>query len=360
MTDRVLQSEYMHWAKTRSPVRYHLGSSEVPQVSLDAYVPDIAELELDGASRYRYPPLREAIAARAGVAAENVVMADGTSMANMLALATLIGPGDDVLVERPAYEPLVATARFLGANIRSFFREGPDFALNPAVIEEAIGPSTRLIILTNLHNPTGNLADEATLGQIGAIATRIGARVLIDEVYLDAAVPDQRSAALLGDIFVTTSSLTKCHGLSGLRCGWILAEPVLAERMWRLNELFGVAQAHAAERLSCIALANLDAIGADLPAHLSRNRALANAFFASRDDLEVAPMTAGITAFPRLLHGDVDRLNQLLREGYDTSIVPGRFFGLANHFRIGIGGSVDVVEGGLARLAAALDELEAA
>jgi histidinol-phosphate/aromatic aminotransferase/cobyric acid decarboxylase-like protein len=53
-------------------------------------------------------------------------------------------------------------------------------------------------------------------------------------------------SALLGERFVCTSSLTKCYGLSGLRCGWILAAPALAERMWRLNELFAVAQAHQA------------------------------------------------------------------------------------------------------------------
>ena len=68
-------------------------------------------------------------------------------------------------------------------------------------------------------------------------------------------------------------------------------------------------------------------------------------------------MTGGITAFPRLLRGDVDALNRLLRERYDTSIVPGRFFGLADHFRIGVGQPTEIVEAGLERLGAALDAL---
>lgn len=357
MTGRTMQSEYMYWAKTRTPVRYALGSSEVPHVSLDGYAADIADLELDGASRYRYPPLREAIAARCGVAPECVVMADGTSMANMLAMAALIAPGDEVLIEHPAYEPLIATAQFLGARVRRFTRAAPAFAVDSTAIEQAITSATRLIVLTNLHNPTGNLADTTTLRAVGTIAERVGAHVLIDEVYLDAAVPAQSTAALLGETFITTSSLTKVHGMSGLRCGWILADSALAERIWRLNELFGVAQAHAAERLSCIALRHLDAIAADIPAHLEHNRSLANAFFASRDDVEVAPMTNGITAFPKLLKGDVDALDATLRERYDTSIVPGRFFGLADHFRIGIGGPTDIVEGGLDRLGSALDTM---
>jgi aspartate/methionine/tyrosine aminotransferase len=323
----------------------------VPHFALDRFPIALADLELDGASRYRYPPLREAIARKSGVAPERVVMADGTSMANMLAMAALIAPGDEVLVEHPAYEPMVAAARFLGAEVTQFTRKSPAFRLDPNAVAQAVTKRTRLILLTNLHNPSGNLADAETLRRIG----EIGPNVLIDEVYLDAA--GQPSAALLGDAFVATSSLTKVYGLSGLRSGWILAAPDLAERMWRLNELFGVAQAHADERLSCLALERLDEIAADIPALLARNRALANAFFESRDDLDVAPMAHGITAFPRLLRGDVGALHALLKARHDTAIVPGRFFGLADHFRIGIGGPTEMVEAGLERLGAALDAL---
>jgi aspartate/methionine/tyrosine aminotransferase len=353
---RTMRSDYMHWAKTQQPVRYNFASSEVPPFRMDRWHIDPAELELDGASYYRYRPLREAIAAKEGVTPDRVVMADGTSMANMLAMAALISPGDEVVVEHPVYEPMVATARFLGANVRHFIRAGPDFAIDPDALERAVTDRCRLIVLTNLHNPTGNLADEAALRAVHAIAERVGAHVLVDEVYLDSAWPAQRTAALLGERFVCTASLTKVYGLSGLRCGWILAEPDLAERMWRLNELFGVSQPHQAERLACIALARLDEVAAGTPALLARNRALANSFFAGRSDLEVAPMNAGITCFPRLPRGDVDALNDRLRARYDASIVPGRFFGLADHFRLGIGSPTDIVEAGLERFGAALDE----
>jgi aspartate/methionine/tyrosine aminotransferase len=343
----------MYWAKTRTPVRYNLGSSEAPHFRMDRWEIDVADLELDGMSTYRYPPLREAIAAKEGVTPDRVVMADGTSMANMLAMAALIAPGDKVAIEHPAYEPMAAVARHLGADVGRFARQGPAFDIDP----DKIPAGCKLIVLTNLHNPTGNLADAATLGAIHALAGRDGGHVLIDEVYLDAALPAQSTAALLGERFVCTSSLTKCYGLSGLRCGWILAAPELAEKMWRLNELFAVAQAHQAERLSCIALARLGEISAENAPLLARNRAIANAFFAGRSDIEMAPMAGGITAFPRLLRGDVDALDAKLRTDHDAAIVPGRFFGLADHFRIGVGSQTPIVEAGLARLGAALDAL---
>jgi aspartate/methionine/tyrosine aminotransferase len=355
VTARALQSEYMHWAKTQREVRFPLSGSEVAHFPLDLLPVSIADLELNGASYYRYPPLREAIAAKEGVAPEQVVAADGTSMANMLAMAALIAPGDEVLIEQPTYEPLLAVARFLGARVNRFARQPEDFALDPDEVERRFTPATRLIVLTNLHNPSGALADEAALQRIGAL----GALVLVDEVYRDAAFEAApRSCVHLGERFVATNSLTKVYGLSGLRCGWILAPPDVAERMWRLNELFAVAQAHPAERLSCLALERLDEIAAGTRERLKRNRALANAFLAGRSDLACAPMKHGITAFPRLLSGDPEALDILLRERFDTSIVPGRWFEAPDRFRIGIGGPTDLVEQGLNRLGAGLDAFE--
>jgi aspartate/methionine/tyrosine aminotransferase len=349
-----MQSDYMYWAKNQAPVTYALGSSEVPPCRLDRLPIAIADLELDGRSRYRYPPLREAIARHTGVTPDRVVMADGTSMANMLALSAILSPGGGVVAEHPAYEPMIATARHLGADVRSFARRAPDFAIDLEALEAAVTPRTRAILLTNLHNPSSNLADEATLRAVDAIAARVGAYVLVDEVYLDAALPAQRTSALIGERFIVTSSLTKCYGLSGIRCGWILAEPALAERMWRLNELFGVAQSHAAERLACIAFENMPALTEGVPELLAHNRALANRFFAGRSDVEWVEMTGGITAFPRLLRGDVDVLDARLRERFDTSIVPGRHFGAPDRFRIGIGSPTATLEEGLARLGEAL------
>jgi aspartate/methionine/tyrosine aminotransferase len=351
---RVLQSAYMHWAKTQRPVTYALSSSEVPHFALDRLPLALADLELTGASAYRYPPLREAIAAKEGVDPAGVVAADGTSMANMLALSALVEPGDEVLVERPTYEPLLAVLGFLGARVTRFDRAAPSFALDPDAVRRAVTPATKLIVLTNLHNPTGAYAEDAVLRSIA----ELGPRVLVDEVYRDAAFSESpRSCVHLSDRFVSTNSLTKVYGLSGIRCGWILAEPALAERMWRLNELFGVAQVHAGERLGCLALARLDEIAAGAADRLARNRTLANAFFASRDDLECAPMVHGITAFPRLLRGDPGALDDLLRSRFDTGIVPGRWFEMADRFRIGVGGPTDMIEEGLSRLGAALDAM---
>jgi aspartate/methionine/tyrosine aminotransferase len=355
---RTIQSDYMHWAKFKPPVRFPLTSSEVPYFRLDSLPLEIADLDLDGASHPRYPPLRERIAARYGVTPDQVVAADGTSMANFLALAALIEPGDEVLVERPTYEPLLGAVSFLGAEDRRCDRRSENgFALDVDHIASLASERTQVIVLTNLHNPSSALAGEDELRGLAGIARRSNARILVDEVYLDSAVPPQRSAVRLGPEFVCTNSLTKVYGLSGLRCGWILAEPELAERMWRLNDLFGVNQAHQAERRACLAFDRLDEVIGDTPAMLDRNRAAFNDFVSARADLDAMPAQHGIVAFPRWAGGDTDRLAAHLCERYDTAVVPGRWFEMPDHFRVGLGVPSNLLEQGLARLAAALDDL---
>ena len=355
---RTMRSDYMHWAKFKPAVRYQLTGSEVPHFRMDSLPLEIADLDLDGASHPRYLPLRQRIAARNGVAVEQVVAADGTSMANFSAMATLISPGDEVLIEHPTYELLLGAASFLGANIRRFERKAADaYRLRPEQVASMLTPNTRLIVLTNLHNPSSALAEEAQLRALGELAASSGARVLIDEVYLDSAVPPRRSAIHLSPEFVCTNSLTKVYGLSGLRCGWVLAEPELAEAMWRLNDLFGVNQAHPAERLACMAFDHIDRVIGDNPAMLARNRERWNHFLSSRDDLECARAEHGITTFPRWFGGDTDRLDAYLREHYDTAVVPGRWFEMPEHFRVGFGLPASEFEEALNRLGAGLDDL---
>jgi aspartate/methionine/tyrosine aminotransferase len=354
-----MRSDYMHWAKFKPPMRYSLTMSEVPHFRMDSLPITIADLDLDGASHPRYGPLRKAIAGRYGVSAENVVAADGTSMANFVAMATLLSPGDEVLVEHPTYELLLGALSFLGADIRRFERNPADaFRLDPRKIEASISDRTRLIVITNLHNPSSALASEEGLRSVGKLAASVGARVLVDEVYLDSAVPPRRSAVHLGPEFVCTNSLTKVYGLSGLRCGWILAEPELAERMWRLNDLFGVNQAHPAERLACVAFEHIDEVIGGNPKILAANRDVWNAFVEGRYDLDCMPAEHGITAFPRWSGGDAERLDALLHDRYDAAVVPGRWFEMPDHFRVGFGLPSSEFEEALGRLGSALDELE--
>jgi hypothetical protein len=345
----------MPWAKLRSHAKFNLATSGVAHWKLRDLPVTLEDLEISGPSFYGFAPLQQALAQHCGVSPDRIVAAGGTSMANYLALAALLKPGDEILIEHPAYELILAAAKYIGAEIRRFPRTHESgFALDPAEIKKHITPRTKLIVVTNLHNPSSALAGEKTIQAIG----EIGLRVLVDEVYLDAAFEQApKSAALISDQFIVTSSLTKVYGLSGLRCGWIVAEPKLAESMWRLNDLFGVIPAHLAERTSVIALRHLPVIIKQVRARLDRNRAILHRFFDSRAELDVVREPFGTTAFPRLTRGTVAQMCTIAREKYETMVVPGEHFEMPDHFRLGIGGETEMLEEGLRRLGLALDDM---
>ncbi len=365
-SERTKRSVYMEWAKTRSHARFNLATSGLMSVPLSEFPVRLEDLEITAPGAYGYGLLQQRLARHNGVPEECVVAATGTSMANHLVMAAVLDPGDEVLIEQPAYGPLLDVAEYLGACVKRIPRRfETGFALEPAEIEKTITSKTRLIVLSNLHNPTGGLIPATTLREIGEMAHRFGARVLVDEVYLemlfDRGAPfcfpiGQTITSAADNPFIVTSSLTKVYGLSGLRCGWAVASPALAKRMWLLNDLYGAVAAHAAERMSVIAFDHLEQFRERARALLATNRAVVKSFLDSRRDLECCRPSAGTVFFPRLTHGDPAAFLNLLREKYETTVVPGTFFEMPRHFRIGIGGDTAGLRAGLERLSAALDE----
>jgi hypothetical protein len=281
-------------------------------------------------------------------------------MANFVALTALVHRGDEVLIERPTYDPLLTILDHIGANVCRFDRLAEKgFQLGLGELERKLTPQTRLVILCNLHNPSAALTDESALRQAGEMAAKVGARVLVDEVYLETLFDQPwRSAFHLGSNFVVTSSLTKAYGLSGIRCGWILAQPELIQRMWQIIDFTYGSPVHPAELLAVVVLDNLNRVRDRARALLETNRVLVNEFLARHPDLECAPSRFGTTVFPRLRMGRTPEFVKMLREQFDTSVVPGEFFEHPQHFRVGFCGATETVRGGLERLSAALEALQ--
>ena len=353
---RLRHSDYMHWAKTQSRARFNLATSGVASFPLAELACEPGPLESNGATPYGYAPLQQAIARNRGVDPDCVVAAAGTSMANHLAMAALVDPGDEVLIEHPAYELMVSAALYLGAMLKRFPRtEESGYALDPTAIRRAITPKTKLIVVTNLHNPSSALTPDSVLREIGDLARSVGAHVIVDEVYLDAVYRNTpQTAYRLGPEFIVTSSLTKVYGLSELRCGWILAHPDLARAMWRLNDLFGVNAAHPAELLSVAALQQLDRIRERARQVVETDRALLEKFLAAQPAFSAPRTGFGTTSFLHLRTGDVEPFLLRLRTDYETSVAPGRFFEMPSHFRIGMGVNSAMFAEGLRRLVLAL------
>jgi hypothetical protein len=346
----------MHWSKTQSRARFNLATSDVAAFPFRELPIDLKELEINGDNSYGYAPLQQAIAAYRGVDPDCVVESAGTSMANHLAMAAVIEPGDEVLIEHPAYGPILDIAQYLQANVKRFRRvEENGWAIDPVEVRRCITPKTRLIVITNLHNPTSVLTPDSVLREIGDIARSVDALVLVDEVYLDAVYDDTaRTSFHLGPNFIVTGSLTKVYGVSGLRCGWILAQPDLARKMHRLNDLYSATPVHPSELLSVAAFQHLDLLRERARPIVDADRKLLRDFLKQQSSLSAVSTDWGTTSFPRLISGKTDAFLERLRTEFDTSAVPGRFFEMPDHFRIGMGVNTEMFAEGLNRIVRAL------
>jgi aspartate/methionine/tyrosine aminotransferase len=352
----------MRWAKTRPRVTYDLASSGLLPVTTAELLGDATAAEafdISGPTDEGFIPLREAIASRYGITAGCVSIAAGASGANFQAMLALLEPGDDVLIETPAYDPLIAAARAAGANVVHFERSwSKGFALDPYVVRTALTPATKLIVISNAHNPSGAMATRDALEQIGVMAEAIGARVLVDEVYAEAqhgGEPMPWPAATIADVFVSTNSLTKAYGLAGLRCGWILASPAVSSRVREIRDVIDGSGPYVAERLSLTAFENIERFRIRARKILADNLAVVRAMAASHPQLEWLEPAAGTTAFPRVKGTDDTRelVDRLIRD-HDTIVVPGHYFQAPQHIRIAYGGSIAMVQEAVARLDRAL------
>ena len=350
--------EYMEWVKLKKPAQYEIGGSGVVPVSIKEFPEAREAIDINDFNLYGYRPLVAEIAGRYEVKPEQVVTTQGCSMANYLACAAVLKPGDEVLVEKPAYEPLLGVPKLLGAKIHRFdrkFRKGYRLDLNE--IEKRLTKKTRLIVISNMHNPSGVLASNETLRELGRIARANKAYVLVDEVYLDFLFENRpKSSVHLGPNFLATASLTKAYGFDGLRCGWILANPDLAKAIWRLQDFFGVNGAIPAEKTAALAFQKMPRFVERTRALITGNRPLVDHFLAEHEEhLEWVPPDGGPVCFPRMKkQKDVDAFLQALVDERKTRLIPGYFFESPKHFRLGFGGKTNVLKAGLKNLGEAL------
>jgi hypothetical protein len=123
-----------------------------------------------------------------------------------------------------------------------------------------------------------------------------------------------------------------------------------------MQDLFGSAAPHIAERLSTIALSSIAQLESRAQSILDQNRLAAVELLSSRTDLQLTLPPHGTTLAPRLLSGAVEPLAELLRSKYEVAVVPGFHFEMPNHFRIGLGGDSALTRESFTRLAQALDD----
>ena len=294
----------------------------------------------------------------------NIVTTSGGTQSNFLVFLANLNKNDEFIIEQPGYQPMWLTPEMMGARRVPWLRRFEDgFCLDVDALEALITDRTKLIVITNPHNPTGVVADRETeIKRIAEIAQAKGIYVLIDEIFLDGAAVPQVSAYGLPNVIIT-SSMTKVYGLGGQRTGWIIAPPEIVSQLQYAKAHTNGSSSYVGELMNAYALRNARNILVQRFNKLSMSnfKVLSEWMQANQDIVEWVLPHGGIMCFPKYrLEMSSIELCQKLLDDHGVMVVPGEYFNMDGHIRICYTCSEEALKNGLTALGKGLRALASA
>lgn len=299
------------------------------------------------------PFVREILAERYAVDREQVLCTTGATGGLSLIYRAFVKPGDHVLIETPGFDLFGYLAEASGATIDRFHRRGARFAIDVAEIEALLRPNTRLVVLSDLHNPSGMAVPQPVLRALAELAERRGFLLVVDEVYGDYASTEQRpgAAARLSPAVISLSSLTKIYGLGVLRCGWVVGAPQVIDTLRHLNGRIEFGISTLSHAIAAHVMTNDAAFGQHSRSYVERCRPRFQAWF---DTMVAEGLMGGelpddgCICFPSLPGiADSRAFSEWLIARSGVIVAPGEYFGAPGHVRIGFCQEDDKLEAGL-------------
>ena len=295
---------------------------------------------------------------------ENVIVMNGGSAANFIALFTLIEPKDEVISVYPTYQQLYSIPKAFGAAVKLLhLRYEDSFLPDVEELKKLVTPKTKVICINNSNNPTGSLMPDALLEEIVCVARSVGAWLYCDEMYRFMAHSGEKvtSVADMYEKGIISCSLSKCFSLAGLRLGWLVGprgfiNEVANRRDYttiscgRIDDLLGRAAIQCREKIFARNLEIVRACAGVLDEWVN-----------SEPRIDYVRPQAGTTAFLRY---DCDIPSEdfcrRLMERDGTFLLPGRCFGpeFDRFLRIGYSYEPQALKAGLDKVSAFLRELE--
>ena len=350
-------------------IRFNLAESSVADTPLRDLAVPLDDLVLMYGDHMGRPGLRAAIAATGSggtrLTPEDVLVTPGAAAALFIISTALLQAGDHLIVARPNYATNLETPHAIGADISYLdLRYEDGWAVDPDRIAALLTPRTKLVSLTNPHNPTGQVMPTATVRAIvDLVEAHPQARFLMDETYREMTFggPPPVTAAL-SERAISVSSLSKADGLPGIRIGWLATrDRPLMERFLSAKEQILITNSVVDEAIAEVAMARRPERLASILAGIQTALGITRDWMAGQDTFEWVVPAGGVVGFPRFrpeVDVDVDAFYRILLDDHGTIVGPGHWFDQPRrHFRLGFGWPTpDELRGGLAALTASARE----
>src|SRR5256712_1190180 len=332
--------------------RLNISFSNIREFHLDGFRRKLPkDLDLNWPFRNGTPELRRLIANRHRTSPKRVLVTTGATEANFLVNASLVHPRERVLVDVPIYSPLRDVPRGVGAKVVEIPRNCEDgWRLDLDRWRKTAGRRASLLVFANLNNPTSPALPRSDLRELADIAEECDGRVLVDETFRELAFQDKPpSAAEFGPRMIALSTVTKVCGLGTLRVGWIVGAPDLLDRFAGTKDYTTGGGSVLSQTIATWALGRWDFFLRRAKRILDVNRKLAAEALRGMPALPGGVPSPGTALFPPSTV-DVARLaSRLLKRSGDV-LAESRFFGVPDHFRLGLGGETQDLKRGLANL----------
>lgn len=282
-----------------------------------------------------------ALARRYDVAREAIICTTGATEGLHTVYRALLEPGDHVLVETPRFELFDSLASANHLQVSHFSRLAPRFTLDLEALENALTPKTRMIVISDLHNPSSHPVPEAQLDALARLAEAKGLWVVVDEVYRDYGPLRNRTSisAKRSERFITISSLTKIYGLSTLRCGWIIASGEALRTLRHYNDHYAFGVSKLGHAMAALVLERSDRFDAYVQGLSVAARPVMDHHLGRWRDagwVEGERPEHGCVAFLKLSDiEDTHAFSDWLMAHNNVIVAPGELFGQAGHVRLG-------------------------
>lgn len=357
-------------------VEYNLSESGVSPVRVEEMlgdgfdVHDLLNVKLSYPWAGGSPELRDSISKfYPGAGPEHVRVTNGSSEANFMEFWGLLEKGDRAAVMLPNYLQTWGLARHFTGKVDTFKlverTEGGvrRWALDVEGLERAVNKRTKLILVTNPNNPTGHVLTEDEMDAVVAIARRVGAWIISDEVYRGAELAGDTSPTFFGRYsrVLITGGLSKAFALPGLRTGWMVGPPKMVEKLEKYHDYLTLTPAMLSERLACVAMEPTKREWL-----LDRTRGIVRAqwpqlrdWIAKEDGLTaIAPVAGAIAMISFKLPVTGNRLFDRLVEEKSVLVNPASHFGITGkYFRVGYGYDIGHTLKGLELVSELLEEI---
>jgi aspartate aminotransferase len=291
---------------------------------------------------------------------QEVLVTGGVSLALQFVLASLLEPGDEVLITDPSYPCYPNFIRFFDAkpvsvNLRS------DYSLDLEELKEKLCRRTKAILINTPANPTGTYLTMEELRALCEVASEAEAWVISDEIYSGLVYNAERSPSILEANYersVMLDGFSKLYAMTGWRLGYVVAPEQLIAQVLKLQQNFYISPSSFAQRAAVVALSLRDEVKA-MKAEFNRRRQYIIKRLKDIPGFEVHEPKAAYYVFPDVSEISIDSsaLAEYILDTAKVAVTPGAAFGRRGegHIRISYAASLENIAEAMDRIEKALE-----